>query len=210
MRWFVVAACLMSSISAWDATAWAEPSAQAEGPGVNAVRRANERVSALLKQQTQPGSAAEKRRAQEITEQLAGFLDVAELGERALVDHWGKLEQKQKKEYLTLLRALVEANYIKVFRNNVDYDIRYLKEEAEGVNRRVYTELVVNKPEGKQTIGVDYVLRPDGQGWRAFDIVTDGVGMIENYRSQFNKIIAKEGVKGLLERMRKKKAEAPA
>ena len=210
MRWFVVAVCLMSCVPALSATAAAEPAAAADGPGVSAVRRANERVSTLLKQQTEAGSAAEKRRAQEVTQELAGFLDVAELGERALADHWGKLNAKQKKEYLQLLRALVEANYIKVFRNNVDYDIRYLKEEAEGKNRRVYTELVVNKADGKQTIGVDYVLRPDGQGWRAFDIVTDGVGMIENYRSQFNKIIAKEGVKGLLDRMRKKKAEAPA
>lgn len=210
MRWFVIAACLIASVPAWTSASANEPAASADGPGTNAVRRANERVSALLKQQAEPGSVAEKRRAQEVTQQLAGFLDVAELGQRALVDHWSKLDQKQRKEYLELLRALVEANYVKVFRNNVDYEIRYLKEDTEGQNRRVYTELLVHKPEGKQTIGVDYVLRPNGQDWRAFDIVTDGVGLIENYRSQFNKIIAKEGVQGLLERMRKKKAESSA
>jgi phospholipid transport system substrate-binding protein len=56
-------------------------------------------------------------------------------------------------------------------------------------------------------MSVDYALRKQGNSWRAFDLVTDGVGLVENYRAQFNKIIAKEGVNGLLERMRKKKAQ---
>ena len=56
-------------------------------------------------------------------------------------------------------------------------------------------------------MSVDYVLRKEGDTWRAYDLVTDGVGLVENYRAQFNKIIAKEGVAGLLERMRKKKAQ---
>jgi ABC-type transporter MlaC component len=38
-------------------------------------------------------------------------------------------------------------------------------------------------------------------------VVTDGVGLVENYRAQFNKIIARDGFGGLMDRMRKKRAK---
>jgi ABC-type transporter MlaC component len=38
-------------------------------------------------------------------------------------------------------------------------------------------------------------------------VVTDGVGLVDNYRAQFNKIIAKDGMSGLIDRMRKKRAK---
>jgi phospholipid transport system substrate-binding protein len=56
-------------------------------------------------------------------------------------------------------------------------------------------------------MSIDYVLHQSDSAWRVFDLVTDGVGLVQNYRSQFNKVIAKEGVAGLLERMRKKSLE---
>ena len=69
----------------------------------------------------------------------------------------------------------------------------------------VATEVRSAKSGRKQTMSIDYVLHENANAWRVFDLVTDGVGLVENYRSQFNKIIAKEGVTGLLDRMRKKK-----
>jgi ABC-type transporter MlaC component len=42
--------------------------------------------------------------------------------------------------------------------------------------------------------------------WKTSDVVTDDVSMLENYRNQFNKIIGKEGVPGLIARMKKKLA----
>ena len=39
---------------------------------------------------------------------------------------------------------------------------------------------------------------------RAFDVRTDGVGLVENYRTMFNKIIAKDGFDGLIAKMKKK------
>ena len=178
-----------------------------DGPGISAVRKANDRVSALLKQKPEPGSEAEKRLAAEISSQLKDFLDVDELGQRALGEHFKALKPAQRKEYLTLLRELVEGNYIKALRSNASYEVRYLGEEEKDGLRRVKTELDLQRNGRAETMSVDYVLQRHGGTWRAFDLVTDGVGLVENYRAQFNKIIAKEGVDGLLERMRKKKAQ---
>ena len=184
------------------------PALAEDGPGVTAVRRANDGVTRLLEKKPEPGSDAEKRLAKEISKQLESFLDVDELGQRALAGHWKDLNASQRKEYRKLLRELVEANYIKALRSNVSYEVRYLGEEEKDGDRRVSTELRLQRNGRPETMSVDYALRRQGDSWRAFDLITDGVGLVENYRAQFNKIIAKEGVNGLLERMRKKKAQA--
>lgn len=183
------------------------PALAEDGPGTQAVRRANDEVKALLDKKPEPGSAAEKQLASQISTQLKGFLDVDELGQRALGEHYAKLTSAQRKEYLTLLRQLVEANYVKAMRSNSTYEVRYLDEVEQDGARLVKTELAIQRNGRPEVMSVDYRLRKNADQWRAFDLVTDGVGLVENYRAQFNQIIAKEGIGGLLERMRKKKAQ---
>lgn len=195
-------ALLLASLLAVSAPAWAE-----DGPGTSAVRSANDGVKALLEQKPEPGSPAEKQLASQISARLKGFLDIDELGQRALGDHYAKLSPAQRKEFLALLRDLVEANYIKAMRSNATYEVRYVKEEEQDDGRLVTTELVLTRNGRPEVMSVEYRLRKEGDQWRAFDLVTDGVGLVENYRAQFNQIIAKEGTKGLLDRMRKKKAQ---
>jgi len=185
----------------------AAPAFAADGPGVAAVRRANESVSALLQQKPEPGSEAEKRLLAQLSTQLQSFLDADELGQRALADHWKSLSAPQRKQFLSLLRELVESNYLKAMRSNLSYEVRYLKEEEKDGSRWVSTEIHLERNGRPESISVDYALRKEGESWRAFDLVTDGVGLVENYRAQFNKIIAKEGFSGLIERMRKKKTQ---
>jgi len=60
------------------------------------------------------------------------------------------------------------------------------------------------------SIEVTYVLVKDGSKLRAFDVKTDGVGLIDNYRTMFNKVIAKNGFTGLIEKMKKKQADTSA
>lgn len=201
MRWF-------KSLIVVGALALASSALAAAGPGTETVRKANDSVSELIKREAPPGSEEEKRLVAEINTKLKGFLDIDELGQRALADHWGKLSAAQRKQYLALLRQLVEANYIKALRGNKQYEVKYVKEEPQGSDVRVYTELTLKKPDKTDTISVDYLLRKDKDSWRAFDLVTDGVGLVENYRAQFNKIMAKEGFDGLVARMRKKSTGA--
>jgi phospholipid transport system substrate-binding protein len=178
----------------------------ADGPGTETVRRANSTLVELLKQKAAPGSAEERRLAGAVRAKLKTFLDVDELGRRALVDHWASLDAAQRSEFTSTLRELVEASYLKALRNQVQYRVRYVSEQSKGADLVVATEVDVEQKQDQQALSIDYVLRRDGDSWRAFDVVTDGVGLVENYRAQFNKIIAKEGVVGLLTRMKKKLA----
>ena len=184
--------------------------AAAEGAATASVRKANQTLRELLRKKAAPGSVEEKALTKEVTAKLSTFLDVEELGRRALKDHWSTLTEAQKKEFSELLRELVEANYVKALRSQLEYEVAYVGESAKDSGVSVATEVRSTKSGRKQTMSIDYVLHENANAWRVFDLVTDGVGLVENYRSQFNKVIAKEGIAGLLERMRKKKVQSTA
>jgi phospholipid transport system substrate-binding protein len=185
---------------------WPSPSTAADAATAT-VRQANDTLRELLRKKASPGSDEEKKLTKEVTGRLGTFLDVDELGRRALRDHWSKLNAEQRREFTKLLRELVEANYLKALRGRLDYDVAYANETTTSSGVRVATEVTALRNGRKRTMSIDYVLHRQNDDWRVFDLVTDGVGLVENYRAQFNKVIAKEGVDGLLARMRKKKLE---
>jgi phospholipid transport system substrate-binding protein len=195
---------LLKSLLVALALALSVPAAAAEQPGTATVRQVNDKLQVLLKKKTAPGSAEEKQQAAEIDAKLKNFLDIDELGHRAMRDQWSKLTPAQQVEFTKLLREIVQGHYVRALRSELDYTVAYLGEKPAGEETTVSTELRLMKNGKKQVVGVDYALRKDNGNWRVFDIVTDGVGLVENYRSQFNQVIAKEGVEGLLARMRKK------
>jgi hypothetical protein len=66
----------------------APASAAKAGPGVAAVKLANDKISALLKQKPAAGSKEEKDLAGKVTTSVRDFLDIDELGKRAMADQW--------------------------------------------------------------------------------------------------------------------------
>jgi phospholipid transport system substrate-binding protein len=177
------------------------------GPGTQAVRAANDTIAGLLKQKAAPGSREEKDLAARVTTSVRSFLDIDQLGKRAMVDNWGKLSRAQQDQFLALLRALIEDNYVRGLRANLDYQVDHTGESADADGNVVVTTKINTRRRGRPyTIEVDYVLVKDGEKLRAWDVKTDGVGLVENYRTMFDKIIAKDGFDGLIAKMKKKQA----
>jgi len=178
------------------------------GPGTTAVKSANDAISGLLKQKVTVGSKDEKELATKVTTSVRGFLDIEELGKRAMVDQWGKLTKDQQTQFVTVLRELIEANYVKGLRANIAYEVEYAGEATDKDNNILVTTKVKAQRKGKPlVIEVQYVLVKAGAGYKAWDVKTDGVGLVENYRVMFNKIMEREKFDGLIKRMQDKKAK---
>jgi len=174
------------------------------GPGTASVKAANQKISGLLKQKVAAGSKEEKDLAGKVTGSVRDFLDIDELGKRALADQWSKGTPAQQQEYLSTLRALIEDNYIKGLRSNLEYTVDYTGESIENGNPVVVTQINTKRHNRPYKIEVDYVLKKDGDKLKAWDVKTDGVGLVENYKEQFNKIVEKDGFAGLISKMKKK------
>jgi phospholipid transport system substrate-binding protein len=177
------------------------------GPGATAVRSANDKIATLLKQKPAAGSKEEKDLAAKVTSSVRDFLDIDELGKRAMADQWAKLTEAQRQEFLSTLRALIEDNYIRGLRANLQYTIDYTGETADKDGNIVVTTTINTKRKNRAfKINVDYVVKKQGDKHKAWDVKTDGVGLVENYKTQFNKIVEKEGFAGLIARMKKKQS----
>jgi len=200
-RLFIV---LLSLFVALPAVA-AGPTPSKAGPGTASVKAANEKISSLLKQKPAAGSKDEKELAGKVTTSVRDFLDIDELGKRAMADQWSKLSKDQQNEFLSTLRALIEDNYVRGLRSNLTYTVDYTGETADKDGNIVVTTTVNTKRKGRPfKINIDYVLKKQGDKLKAWDVKTDGVGLVDNYRTQFNKIIEKDGFAGLIARMKKK------
>jgi ABC-type transporter MlaC component len=188
----------------------AAPSAPAAktGPGTQVVKAANDTIAGLLKQKAAAGSKEEKDLAAKVTTSVRGFLDIDQLGKRAMVDNWQKLSKAQQDQFLALLRALIEDQYVRGLRGNLEYQVEYTGETTDKDGNVIVTTNIKTKRKGRPyTIEVDYVLVKEGDKLRAWDVKTDGAGLVENYRTMFAKIMDKDGFDGLMAKMKKKQTE---
>jgi phospholipid transport system substrate-binding protein len=189
MRHAVMAVSL--SLASW--AALAERAEAAPGDALAAIRRGNDRFRALLSRKVPPKSVEEKKLTAQVTADMRTLFDIRDLAHRALVDHWDKLTAAQREDFVATLQQLIERSYVKQLRANLKYSVEYLGEEPDGGDVLVRT-VVKSEADGRpQDTSVIYKLHFDGTSWRVYDVITDDVGMIRNYRSQFNRIVAKQG-----------------
>ena len=108
---------------------------------------------------------------------------------------------------MSILRDLIERNYVKELRSNLAYDVLYGPERVDGTEATVHTVVRVQKQSRKVDTSIDYKLRRDSDRWLVFDVITDEMSLVRTYRSQFNRIIQRESYEALLKKMKRKLAE---
>jgi phospholipid transport system substrate-binding protein len=52
---------------------------------------------------------------------------------------------------------------------------------------------------------VDYKLYLSPAGWRVYDIIVEDISLVNNYRSQFDRVLNKKSFDALLQDLREKK-----
>lgn len=152
------------------------------------------------------GDDAINRRDADLKQALADLLDFHELSKRALSDHWEGLSADKRENFSSLLSQLVERSYQRNLESTMDYRVTYDAEKHVGDSIVVSTEARSTKNRRTPPVAIDYTLSPNGNTYRVYDVTTDGVSLVSNYKRQFNKIIEREGWDALLERMKKKLA----
>ncbi|MEC4890238.1 MAG: ABC transporter substrate-binding protein [Nitrospira sp.] len=129
---------------------------------------------------------------------IAARFDYAEMSKRALAAHWTPLTNDQRAEFVELFKAFLSDRYAGKIEGYSGEQVEYLSERLEGEYAEVRTKLVSTKVE----IPMDYRLINKAGRWYAYDIIADGVSLVKNYRSQFDKIIRSDSYEELVTRLR--------
>jgi phospholipid transport system substrate-binding protein len=114
----------------------------------------------------------------------------------------GQSARQQKKEFITLFTDLLERSYFnKIEGYTGEQKVLYTKETIDKDYASVRTEIVVKRDANVEV--VYQLLRRDGN-WQIYDIVIEGVSLVNNYRTQFYNIISRESYEALVKKLKLK------
>lgn len=153
-----------------------------------------------------PEAKAKDRRAA-IRKEAEVVFDFGETAKRALGRHWQTLAEKDRQEFTALFTDLIERAYISKIERYSGERIAYAGEAIDGGLATVRTRFVTKQ--GTE-IPVDYRMQQRGDRWLVYDVSVEGVSLINNYRTQFEKIIQTSSYSELVRKMKAAEFAAPA
>jgi phospholipid transport system substrate-binding protein len=152
-----------------------------------------------LKKQQNEG----KRRAA-LEKAIGTIFDYGEMAKLSLGVHWRERSPAERQEFVKLFKTLLENSYAGKIESYNNEKISYVKEHVEGDNAEVKSKVVTAK---REEFTLDYRLKKDGGKWMVYDVVIEGVSLVANYRSQFNRIVRGQGYDALVKKLKEKSSE---
>ena len=175
-------------------------SGQISEPPTEAVRSTLTEVFRILEDEKLKDPAKLIPRRHMLEEVIASHFDYTEMSKRALAAHWVPLTTGERAEFVELFKSFLSDRYAEKIEGYSGEQVFYLSERIEGNYAEVRTELRSSKVE----IPMDYRLYMKDGTWHAYDIIADGVSLVKNYRSQFDKIIRSDSYQELVRRLRER------
>jgi phospholipid transport system substrate-binding protein len=131
-------------------------------------------------------------------------LDYDKLAQGSLKDFWAERSAEERAEFQAILTKLVRAAYKKSLKRIGGYDVEYKGASKTEGGELVRTVAKKRGDEREEPLSIDYVVADNAGKLKIVDIVTEGSSLVNNYRSQFRRIIKKDGFPELLKRMKTK------
>lgn len=178
--------CLLAS------AAWAEtPTAFVKG--------VLNRVIAIQTNPAQSGPEHRAARAQTIRRVIQKSFDFPLMARNSLGSVYDRLPAGKRRDFTATFGYLFQDSYTRMVLDFLKREtIHYGKQTMEGANARVDTKLIRTN----ETIPVDYMMRPQGNSWLLYDVIVDGVSILDNYKRQFALVIRTNSFDFLLKKMK--------
>ena len=132
------------------------------------------------------------------------IFDFKEIARRSLGRYWQLLSEAQRTEFVGLFGDLLERSYISKIELYGGEKILYSGERVDGDLATVSTKITIKN--GTE-VPVDYRLFKRGARWMIYDLSIEGISLVSNYRTQFNRIIQAGGYNSLIEKMKGKQTQ---
>jgi phospholipid transport system substrate-binding protein len=132
---------------------------------------------------------------------LQQLFDFQEMSQRSLGANARRYKDRLG-EFTPLFVDFLEHSYMGTLEKNGDAKIQYVREILDGENIRINTR--VRLKDGNE-YNVDYKFYSSPAGWRVYDLIVEGISLVNNYRSQFERVLNKKSFDALLQDLRDKK-----
>jgi phospholipid transport system substrate-binding protein len=179
------------------------PAARAGTPTEEVQATVEKAIAVLKNPRLKPAGKRAERRSQ-IRQVLYPRFDFTEMARRSLGAHWRRLSADQQREFVDTFTDLLENAYIERIEAYDDEKFVYTRERQDGNFAEVESKILTRKGE---EFSILYRMHQTGEGWKVYDVVIENISLVNNYRSQFSRIIANSSFEELLRRMKSKQAD---
>jgi phospholipid transport system substrate-binding protein len=174
------------------------------GAPTDQLRAQIDRAVKILEDPELKKDGRQKDRRTAVRQVANDIFDFSETAKRSLARHWTPRSQAERDEFVGLFSDLLERSYISKIELYGGEKIQYVGESIEGEGAVVRTKLLTKQ--GTE-IPIDYRMLHKADKWLVYDVVIEGVSLISNYRTQFNKIITTSSFQELMKKMKTKQDE---
>ncbi len=197
--WRCLKAAVLSVLLLFASTSWA---AAQPGP-LEVIQSGTDRAIEILRSlHTGKGPTLREQRG-EILAIVDEYFDFHEMAMRSVGRPWRDQSLSNREEFVRLFKQLLFNTYVDRVENYTMGNERvvYDSEEIRGRHALVKTRILEYR---NTTVEVDYLLRLDDGKWRVYDIIVEGISLVNNYRSQFGSILANRTFDQLLDILRQR------
>jgi phospholipid transport system substrate-binding protein len=175
------------------------------------LRKSTEALRKSLARRHPGWSPEAEAQASSVQAVIDDLLDFDEIARRTLGNQWGVLGAEQRHEFVDTLQKLIERRPLeRGLSIDLESAVTY-KDESIVRDQATVATTVTSYTSGRPNRrSVDYRLFFRSGRWRVYDIIIEGVSMVDDYRAQFARIISEDSFDGLLRRMHRKVGDPPA
>lgn len=173
----------------------------AAGEPTAAVEASVNRVLDVLKDPKLKGPDAKNIKTEKLRVIYKSMFDEMEFSRRTLTRNWKNFTPAERREFVDLFEQVLEKSYLDKILDYSDEKIVFYKETMIDKDKaEVQSKIITSSNE----IPIDYrIILKDGK-WKVYDVVVENVSLVQNYRTQFNEILADGTPEDLLKILRKK------
>ncbi len=132
-------------------------------------------------------------------------IDFREMTKLAAGRNWTAASREQRDKLVDGFRTMLVRTYsnaIDTYRGQT-LDVQPVRMSPKDEEVRVRN---MYQSPGRPPVPVDYQMLKTPEGWKIYDIVVDGVSLVLTYRTEFEQEVRRNGIDGLIARMKEKNA----
>jgi phospholipid transport system substrate-binding protein len=180
------------------------PGPAGAGVPTEQIKATVDRALGLLKDSRLKGAAKTKERRERLRQILFARFDFAEMARRALGAEWRRRTPQEQDEFVRLFTDLLERAYADTIESYSDEKIIYVGERLDGHFAEVSSKIANSRG---QEFSIDYKTRLSGTEWKVYDVIVENISMVNNYRSQFSRVISNSSYEELIRRLKDKQGD---
>jgi phospholipid transport system substrate-binding protein len=173
----------------------------AAGVPTDQIKGTVDRAVSVLKDPGLKPAAKTKERRDQLRQILFARFDFTEMAKRALGPNWRRRTPQEQDEFVRLFSDVLERAYADIIESYTDERIVYLYERVDGTFADVGSKIQTSKGE---EYSIYYKAHLISNEWKIYDVVAENISLVNNYRSQFNRVISQSSYEELVRRLKDK------